>query len=460
MNRTSLEAALDRVPNYDRFFTLDEMLTKARHTARDHPELASLSVVGSSRDGQEIPMVRIGDGPTRVLAFAFPHPNEPIGGMLVHFLLDELIRDPSLREGRSWYLLPSVDPDGTRANEGWFGGPFTIRNYARHFYRPPSAEQVEWTFPIDYKTLRFDRPLPETEALMEAFDRARPHLVYSLHNAGFGGVYYYLSHDLPAVYASFREVPERRGLPLSLGEAEMPWAETLAPAVYRMPSIRDAYDYHETYGDGAPAEKIQGGGSSFDYLRAMNIADGDPVCLITELPYFQSPQIADETRTDRTRRDALLAGLADAESTTREVQAFLDRLEPHATLDTRFLRAVRDFTEQALAGLPSQRRWAQEADGMDAPATVAQTTDALHVGSFYRLLIASMLRRAVAAQRDATPTPALDDLARDVERFLDVWAARLDAAIDYEAIPIRSSVQVQYGALLAILAAPGWGPQG
>ena len=458
MNRHDVEAALERVPDYDRFFTLDEMHAKARDAVRAHPDLAELRVVGHSREGEEIPMVRIGDGPTRVLAFAFPHPNEPIGGMLVHFLLDELFRDPSLREGRTWYLLPSVDPDGTRANEGWFAGPFTIRNYARHFYRPPSAEQVEWTFPIDYEQLRFDRPLPETEALMGAFDQARPHLVYSLHNAGFGGVYYYLSHDVPEVYGTFHEVPERRDLPLSLGEPEMPWAETLAPAVYRMPSIRDAYDYHATYGEGSPAEKIQGGGSSFDFLRSMELADGDPVCLITELPYFQSPQVADESETERTRRDVILEGLDEAESTTRQVQEFLRRAEPHMTLDTRFVRAVREFTDQALAGLPSQKRWAREAEGMDDRATVAQVTDALHVGSFYRLLIASMLRRAIDAQRAATPDPRLDDIATDVEAFLDAWAQRLDDALDYEAIPIRKSVQVQYGALLALLAAPGWGP--
>ena len=76
---------------------------------------------------------------------------------------------------------------GTRLNEGWFKGPFDIYTYASNFYRPAGKDQVEWTFPIEYKTLKFDSPLPETQALMELIDTAKPHFLYALHNAGFGG---------------------------------------------------------------------------------------------------------------------------------------------------------------------------------------------------------------------------------------------------------------------------------
>ena len=452
-----IEQALQRVPDFDRFYTLDELLERARNVAREHPDVADYQVVGHSTDGEEIPLVRIGDGPTRVILFAFPHPNEPIGAMLVHFLLEELVTNEELRRGRTWFLLPSVDPDGTRLNEGWFAGPYTIRNYARHFYRPPSAEQVEWTFPIDYKDLHFDHPLPETRALMRAFDIARPHLAYSLHNAGFGGVYYYVSENLEDVVDEFHAIPRRRGLALSLGEAEMPWAETFAPAIYRSGSIRDAYDYHETYGDGSPGEVIQGGGSSVDYLASMDLPDGPPVSLITELPYFQCAQISDQSPTARSRRDVLLEGVAQARATTNAMKEILDRIAPEMTLDTRPYRAVSAFTEQALDSFGSKERWAREADGMDVPATVAQETDELYVGSFYRLLIASMLRRALEEQREATPSPTLDAAASDLERLLEEWAARLESGLDYEAIPIRTSVEVQYGALLAVLGSSRFG---
>ena len=451
MNISEINDALQRVPNYGRFYTLDEILARARAVADEHPDLAEFRVVGHSTDGQEIPLLRIGNGPTRIMLFAFPHPNEPIGAMLIHFLLDELIANEALRRDRTWYLLPSVDPDGTRLNEGWFAGPYTIRNYAKHFYRPPSAEQVEWTFPIDHRDLHFDRPLPETEALMHAFELARPHLVYSLHNAGFGGVYYFISEDLKDVYPAFHEIPRQRGLALSLGEAEMPWAEVFAPAVYRVGSIRDAYDYYEAYGTNSPADIIQGGGSSADYLASMDLPEGTPVTLITELPYFQCPQVSDESPVARSRRDVLLEGVEQTRATTLKVKAILDRIAPEMTLDTRFYRAVSAFTEQALAGLGSKERWAREAEGMKAQATVAQETDELYVGSFYRLLVASMLRRALDAQRAETPSATLDAAAADLERLLDDWAARLEANLQYEAIPIKTSVEVQYGALLTVL---------
>ncbi|CAF3885733.1 unnamed protein product, partial [Rotaria sp. Silwood1] len=92
--------------------------------------------------------------------------------------------------------IPCVDPDGTRLNQGWFSGPFTIRNYARNFYRPRTEEQVEWTFPITYKNYSWTTPSNETQALMYAIRLVQPDFVYGLHNSGFGGMYYYISQPL------------------------------------------------------------------------------------------------------------------------------------------------------------------------------------------------------------------------------------------------------------------------
>ena len=64
--------------------------------------------------------------------------------MMLEYLSLRLAEDDSLREslGYTWYLIKCIDPDGTRLNEGWFKGPFSIENYARHFYRPASFQQV------------------------------------------------------------------------------------------------------------------------------------------------------------------------------------------------------------------------------------------------------------------------------------------------------------------------------
>lgn len=444
---SDIERALARIPEYNRFYTVEELFVEAKRVAGAHPDLVSYEEVGVSSDGEPIPMVRIGGGPEHILLFACPHPNEPIGAMLIHFLLSELIADEALRQGRSWFLLPCVDPDGTRLNEGWFAGPYTIRNYARHFYRPRSEEQVEWTFPIHYKDLNFDAPIPETQALMNAFEVAQPNMVYSLHNAGFGGVYYYLSHDLKDIYDTFYKIPRARELALSLGEAEMPWAVEFAPAVYKTSSITEAYDYHETYGTVSPAEFIQGGGSSYDFLRER----GNPVMLIAELPYFQSHQIADQSLTQHTRREVILAGVDESREMVDALADLLARMAPEMSLETRFYRTVRSFTVQMQQGLESKRSWAEKAEGMDTPATVAQEVDERYVGSFYRLLIASMLRRALELQMEETPSANLKTCQDELEALLERWTKYLELNIEYSAIPIKTLVEVQYGALLAVL---------
>ena len=441
------EDELNKVPDYERFFTLDEMLAKAKAVADNHPEVYRYDIVGHSTDGEVIPMLTTGRG-APVLLYASPHPNEPIGAMLVQFLLGELVENDVLRNSYTWHLLPCVDPDGVRLNEGWFAGPYTIQNYARHFYRPPSAEQVEWTFPIQYKNLSFDTPLPETAALMNAFERTQPDVVYSLHNAGFGGVYYYISHDLGDVYEALYDIPKKRGLALSLGEAEMPWATEFSPAIYEISSITEAYDYFEAYGDVSPQDLIQGGGSSADYLLGMGL---EPLILVTELPYFQAEQVSNQTPTERTRRDVLLEGAEQARSSTLAVKALLERVAPEMTLDTRVYRAVSAFTMQMLDGLASKERWAKEADGMDQKATVAQVTDELYVGPFYRLLVASMLRRALDLQLAQTSSETLLEAKIDLETLLEGWAERLEKGLEYDAISIKTLVEVQYGALLAVL---------
>ena len=94
-------------------------------------------------------------------------------------------------------MIPVADPDGLVLNEGWFKGAFSPLRYALDFYRPPHREQVEWSFPVDYKTLHFTTPAPETATVMRVMERVRPRVFYSLHNAGFCGVYFYVSRDRP-----------------------------------------------------------------------------------------------------------------------------------------------------------------------------------------------------------------------------------------------------------------------
>jgi hypothetical protein len=130
----NLNAILDAVPDYQVFLTVDELKASSHQLATRYPETVQVLEVGSSRRGETIEALKIGDGSKTALLFAMPHPNEPIGSMMLEALSARLAEDSSLRDalGYTWTLVKCIDPDGTRLNEGWFKGPFSVKNYARN----------------------------------------------------------------------------------------------------------------------------------------------------------------------------------------------------------------------------------------------------------------------------------------------------------------------------------------
>ena len=122
-----LARRLGSVPELVDFPFVDELVGQARRLAESYPEVASIARVGSSRLGEPIEALRVtGDGPLEALVFGGVHPNEPIGGLTALHLAESLCTDPELRHGLgySWTVIPCIDPDGMRLNEGWFKGPF------------------------------------------------------------------------------------------------------------------------------------------------------------------------------------------------------------------------------------------------------------------------------------------------------------------------------------------------
>ena len=183
---------LDWIPEYEAFYTVDELDGQVRRLAGTYPQVIRTEVIGTSRQGHPIQAMIAGHGAKNAICFACPHPNEPIGAMTLITMGEIMGAHPEVLEetGFTWYLIPCIDPDGTRLNENWFKGPFTLRRYIRGFYRPPGNKQVEWTFPINIRGAKFDDPLPETQALMQLIDSLKPRFLFSLHNSAFGGAYW------------------------------------------------------------------------------------------------------------------------------------------------------------------------------------------------------------------------------------------------------------------------------
>jgi hypothetical protein len=455
MNFDDTLAILDDVPDYQEFLTVDELKASARQLADQFPDSVQILPVGHSRQGDPIEAIKIGDGAKKALLFAMPHPNEPIGSMMLEYLSRRLAGDDALRAslGYTWYLIKCIDPDGTRLNEGWFKGPFSVKHYARQFYRPPSFEQVEWTFPIDYKTLHFDDPLPETQALMTLIEQIKPDFIYSLHNAGFGGAYFYISDEAPPLYEPFYELVKSQDLPLHLGEPEMPYAVEHAPAVYALPPISQAYDFLKEQTGRDPAEIIKGGTSSLDY--AANFCN--PFGLVCEMPYFYNPSIHDTAASDMARREAILQGTAHARADLGLLKEYYEAVEEDLTTVSPFRVAISETLRTMPRYLEAQENRAQSDPETAQPATVVEKFDSLVVGRFYRLLSLGMLVRMVETQIAATgESPALSAALASARTAFEERSATLEADLDYTVIPIQKLVRVQLGsALLAAEFAAG-----
>jgi len=442
-----IDAILRDVPDWDAFLTVDELDESGRRLAAEYPDCVELSVVGTSREGRPIQCLKIGDGPRRALLFGCVHPNEPIGSMMLEYFSRRLAEDAGLRRelGYTWYLIKCIDPDGTRLNEGWFRGPFTPTHYTRNFFRPGSPQQVEWTFPIDYKGLHFDEPMPETQALMGLIERLRPDFMYSLHNAGFGGVYYYISDPAPDLYAPFHQLARDQGLPLSLGEPEVPYGVAFHPAVYQMLGAQAAYDYYEAFTSLDPAKAVTGGTSSGEYAKRF----GDTFTLVCELPYFYDPRIDDQSSAGMSRRSAVLQSVDTSIRFHDRLEAIYAPVRGLLTLDSPYRKTVDNFTALARSGSVAKRAWAERTEELTKDATVAEAFDNLVISRLYGGLLLGVFVRMLAKELGDGLSPgrrALEEAMAKAVAFREESLAALEADLQYQVVPIKKLATIQLGA--------------
>jgi hypothetical protein len=435
-----LPGLLARVPDFREFLTLEELRASSQGLVDEFPGVARLETVGASAEGRPIELLTIGRGARPALLLGVPHPNEPIGTLTLEFLCRLLCEDPELRArlDATVHVIKVADPDGLVLNQGWFKGAFSPLRYALEYYRPPHREQVEWSFPVEYKTLRFATPSPETACVMRVMERVRPRFFYSLHNAGFCGVYFYVSHERPALFTALHDLVASQGLPLHRGEPEVPYLRTLAPAVYALFGIDETYEFMARALGEDPAPLIEAGTSSDDWLRGVS----DAFSLVCELPYYTAPGLEDTGPAGTSRRAAVLAGLARAGTLhaecTRAFGAFRGRAPEH-----RLTRSVTTYLAKTPKRLAAERAHAQRPD-YAREATRAEALDATTCKAFYHLLYlgeVSRLAEMVGERR----------LAGELRARLAALVGEIERESALRVLPLRPLVAVQAGAGLLAL---------
>jgi len=452
--KDSIKRLLENIPDYKCFLTIEEMDESSRKLAASYPDVVTLTEIGKSRSGHALLCLKIGNGERNAIMYGLPHPNEPIGTMLMEHFTQRLAEDKELRDdlGYTWYILKAQDPDGYKLNEGWIKGPFTIHNYARNFFRPAMQQQTDWTFPIDYKELHFHDVLPETQAMKDLIDSVKPHFMYSLHNAGFGGVFWYITRALPSAYEPLREVARKHAVPLHNGEPESPTIEILSQAFYRIPGIDEEYDYLEKYGVKDIPSVIKGGNCSDDYAKNTY----GTFTMLTELPYFHDARIDDLSYYGRSRREVVLEKIDWSEKNNQIILSILETAKAYVDGLNPFYLALKDFTIPDRDA--AERKRAMEEAEYDRGATVAEWFDNILVNRFYKLLSYGMLVRTFESEL-ADPKTAQDEqressLLASLDKALEMFeklADELENEFQYDVIPIKKLVSILIESALHVL---------
>lgn len=449
---------VDEVPDFDRFPAVDDLLAAIDAIAAAAPERVRQRRIGSSRLGEPIHALSIGDGPRAAVVFGGVHPNEPIGGLTALHLARTLVADEGLVAslGYTWHIIACIDPDGMRLNEGWFSGTLSRPEYGREFFRPAPDEQVEWTFPLDYKELYFDRVLPETLALMRLIDDVQPTFMCSLHNGELGGVYYYVSHPADELYPALHAIPEHLGIPLDTGEPEAPYVPEHAPAIFGEISVADGYEYRAKLGLD-PAADMTSGASSGDYAARYNTFG-----LVSELPYWAHPHAADTSPSDQNYSTVLAARAKGMSGLGEILTDVLATVSSELSTNSPYLRASRQFIPH-FVDFGEQERLRSELSENDRPATVAEVFTGYDLVHCFRLRYGGMMLRALEVEiRAGNGTPRIRAQHARLAAAYEQWSAELLAGPQPTTIPIRALVGVQFGAILAAasFAADRFGPHG
>lgn len=295
-----VDEALNALPHFETFCSLEKIEALVERLRGD--DRFRVSEAGRGAGGHPIHLVRFGNGRRRVLVVAGPHAHEVIGGLTAYGLLDLLQNGcPGLVDADiEWNVVPCIDPQGAKLNEGWSQAPFDVRGFVQGMYVESPRKQVDSAFPISYKALLVTEPCSaEAWALKAILDEVRPDFYYCLHSAFAGGAFFLCSVDLGRdTWERLYDHLRRFDFPLRL---EPQWSEFLAQystGVSETYRTSKHYDYVAAVVE-RPEESFTLGGTSSDYLESIK---PEAITFMAEFTYFMHPMTESTRQTDTNLR--------------------------------------------------------------------------------------------------------------------------------------------------------------
>ena len=277
---------------------------------------------------------------------------------------------------------------------------------------------------------------------MDVIDETKPVFMYSLHNAGFGGAYWYITREAKEVYDGFYNAAKSRNVPLNLGEPEAPFIPEFSPAIYQMLSMQQEYDYAEKYGDGHPEKSMTCGDSSDSYAKKYGT-----FCLVAELPYFYSPKIEDQTELDYPRLDAVLKGLDEQLEVQNKMASYFAQYRDLCGDDNVFVKIHRQMIDQRIESHNTAVNFAKQNKDNEKPCKVSEEFDNLVITKFYLMLGWGSLIRGAKYERDkrkgTKEEELLNKIIPEMEEELVKLSKYVEEKTQYSVVPIQRLVGVQ-----------------
>ena len=243
MNHNHFTKILGEVPSYSRFLKVNEI----EEFVGNFRQCSSVEerTIGKTAENTPLKMYTMGSGEKTGLIIGVPHSDEPLGSLVAIYFIDWMVRHPEVDFFNwRWLIIPVLEQRGMRMNEGWFSNWGSLIDTAKSYFREPTENQYEWTFPFEYKNYKWVHSRPESTAVKEIIKDEKPDLLCNLHHCGFYDTYFYFSMDLPEAYPRLRELSGNLGLPLSTSNPDVPFGKVLTPGFYQMYGLRDYIDYY------------------------------------------------------------------------------------------------------------------------------------------------------------------------------------------------------------------------
>ena len=335
-----------QLPFHKDTFTDPDTAAQRMKKACDGSDNGQWLEIGKSEEGRSIYGAILGNGPKTISLIAGSHSDEPVGPETLRTLISNIgtleKKNPELFQQFTFLIIPHINPDGEAENWKWISDWPDLHSFIRHAYRELPGRDLEFGYP----EMRVEN------CAVAAFiqQHAPVDLHMSLHGMAFSeGVMLLIERHwidrTVALRESFIDFVTKQGLSLHDhdrgGEKGF---EYIGPGFTTTPEGRAMNKYFMEQGDPDTAGKFHL--SSMEYVRTL---DGDPLCLVTELPLFRV-HFADERPTQKGVPEAYLewknklpllrAKLDRGESIENELQLFHIQPLPLSTAMSIQLQAI------------------------------------------------------------------------------------------------------------------------